>query len=448
MRIISFYTDPVGTRYYSDHAARLKKQCERLGLLHTIEQLPNEGSYWANCLKKPRFIQSCYERFSEPLLWLDCDTDLHAPPEDIDPSKDIIAFRIPWYNSTVFMHSYAVYFGRSSKVEALLDYWNTDCSTYAAASRKIGDHGPLCDAVIRDKSLNFGFFPTMFATIGMAPVSQVASKTGHEEYVRKFSDPTRDNRLKVPFQIPLKGGLGNMMFQIAASESHARRHNLQPVFQSTQKSALYERNIFGRVPFCIHPIRKAWTVEHNAFHYEPIVVPKTPLIISGNSYYQSEKYFDSAVAHEMFGPSSSTLAKIKGLYPDIHDSVSVHVRRGDYLTAPDAHPILPLSYYNKCAELLGPQRYLIFTDDRAWCTRHMKLPNSTIMTGLTDWESLHAMSLCSHHIVANSSFSWWGAYLDRSDTKRVLAPSVWFGPRLKNLNTSDLIPQSWEIISI
>ncbi|MEI7945472.1 MAG: alpha-1,2-fucosyltransferase [bacterium] len=119
-------------------------------------------------------------------------------------------------------------------------------------------------------------------------------------------------------------------------------------------------------------------------------------------------------------------------------SVSVHVRRADYL-ALSADAAIHVDYYRQAAEKIRAIEpnplWVVFSDDSAWCRQHLTfMEDAVFVDGNMDepWEDLRLMSACRHHIIANSSFSWWGAYLGRDPTGVTIAPEYWW----KNLKTS------------
>jgi hypothetical protein len=129
-------------------------------------------------------------------------------------------------------------------------------------------------------------------------------------------------------------------------------------------------------------------------------------------------------------------------------SVSVHVRRGDYLTD-KRFVLLELDYYRKALELVRAHspdaRCYVFSDDPEWAIRHwpQEWPATVVSHNGPDHphEDLRLMSLCHHHIIANSSFSWWGAWLGEHPGKIVVAPQAWFA--IPQHSTVDLIPRNW-----
>jgi hypothetical protein len=130
------------------------------------------------------------------------------------------------------------------------------------------------------------------------------------------------------------------------------------------------------------------------------------------------------------------------------NSVSLHVRRGDYVQNPiinQTHGLCSLEYYEKAvqymAEKLEKPVFFVFSDDILWCKENLKLPFPTVFVegNFLNYEDLTLMSACQHQIVANSSFSWWGAWLNNFAKKIVIAPKKWFNDQ----EIKDLIPQTW-----
>lgn len=136
------------------------------------------------------------------------------------------------------------------------------------------------------------------------------------------------------------------------------------------------------------------------------------------------------------------------------NSVSLHVRRGDYVNNPKAnavHGTSPLNYYRGAIErfrsALSDPRFFVFSDDISWCREnlgHLLSPADQFVcnnVGNSSFRDMQLMSSCDHHILANSTFSWWGAWLNRSDKKVVVAPRIWFNDGRRE--APGLIPSSW-----
>lgn len=153
-------------------------------------------------------------------------------------------------------------------------------------------------------------------------------------------------------------------------------------------------------------------------------------------YWQSEKYFldiKDEIVESFVWPEIENL--------DFKNSCSLHVRRGDYLKTQHVHPIQSIDYYNKALDIIQPKgNIFIFSDDIKWCKNNLNYKNSIFMENNSNIYDLHAMSLCSDNIIANSSFSWWGAWLNTNKNKKIVCPKNWFAD---STNDSDIKPSSW-----
>lgn len=181
-------------------------------------------------------------------------------------------------------------------------------------------------------------------------------------------------------------------------------------------------------------------------------VPST-CYLRGN--WQSERYF-SSVASTLrkdfsfrlpFSEKNKEIAKRMSAV----NAVSLHVRRGDYLSNPHTlsyHGVCSMEYYEQAirhiAERVTDPVFFVFSDDLEWVKSALRMDHPCCYIDHNreseSYNDMRLMSLCSHHIIANSSFSWWGAWLNDSDTKIVVAPRQWFA---KPVNVSDLLPDSW-----
>jgi len=129
------------------------------------------------------------------------------------------------------------------------------------------------------------------------------------------------------------------------------------------------------------------------------------------------------------------------------ETVSLHIRRGDYLRTQDHHPVCSLDYYMDALSKFRDKEYkfIVFSDDVDWCRNNFN-EDFIFTEGNTDYEDMWLMSLCDHNIIANSSFSWWGAWLNDNPNKRVIAPKKWFGPSYSNWKLDDLFCNDWEVL--
>ena len=161
-------------------------------------------------------------------------------------------------------------------------------------------------------------------------------------------------------------------------------------------------------------------------------------------YFQSERNFDGDFARELFTPTNRVtdeVNKYQALYNE-GSATSIHVRRGNYLDLRDHHIVQPMSYYEDAMEVLDDKTdwYLVFSDDIEWCRGNF-IGNNFIFVQDTDYVEMFLMSKCTNNIIANSSFSWWGAFLGDPNGRTVIAPKDWFPNN--NPNASDIVPEYW-----
>lgn len=138
------------------------------------------------------------------------------------------------------------------------------------------------------------------------------------------------------------------------------------------------------------------------------------------------------------------MPKIKPNIKIADNTCAIHIRRTDYLQLADYHHNLPREYYEKAMEMMSDkcEQFLIFSDDPAWCRKEfIAIP---VMDARQDWEDLYLMSQCKHFIIANSSFSWWAAYLSGSTS--VIAPAKWFGDKMQTKETFNFYLPEWTVI--
>lgn len=250
----------------------------------------------------------------------------------------------------------------------------------------------------------------------------------------------------------LIGGLGNYLFQIATSLALCLDNKDTLLYDDNDATVVhkpidsYKDNIFRNINFSKINSSVVHYNEPN-FHFNKIdYVPNIRL----NGYFQSEKYFNHRREEilQFFSPTQDIIEKLKTKYPFISKSniCSIHVRRGDYLRLPNHHPVCSSVYYGEAINYIGGNNvFLVFSDDIEWCKNTFKGSSFIFVEGNTDFEDLYLMSMCKNNIIANSSFSWWGAWLNKNVDKKVVAPSIWFGPGV-NHETKDLIPNTWKII--
>lgn len=240
------------------------------------------------------------------------------------------------------------------------------------------------------------------------------------------------------------GQLGNKLFVIAAMIGWAKEHN-DFFFIGDWKYSKYFPNLIKNTNSSVAGnIRGIY--REPTFGYVPIPFTYDNIYLSG--YFQSEKYFEHCKedVKYYFTPDSETLKKAEEIVSrKFREKVcSIHVRRGDYLNpqTSDYHGNCGMDYYHNAMNKIKAKRYLIFSDDIQWCKENFIGKQYSFSENNTNIEDMVAMSLCDDHIIANSSFSWWGAWLNKSNKKRIVAPKEWFksGPvDYSDVYTKDMI---------
>lgn len=257
--------------------------------------------------------------------------------------------------------------------------------------------------------------------------------------------------------VKLIGRMGNNMFQLAAGASLAYRMGVDcyaypdPNYWAPEPDkcflpeyiAKYKHTLFRNFKF-IDKLPDSFLVcQEMDFAYHSLPHEKN-MCLAG--YFQSERYFHKPLIRELFKVDEHLKDKLIKRYQTLlaHKPASINVRRGDYLNVCDHHPVQPLSYFKDAIEIIGSNRhYLITSDDTKWCKENFIGDNFHVIEDITPVENLYLQSLCYDHIISNSTFSWWGAWLDNKRKKQVICPKLWFGPKLSHLNTKDLIPKGW-----
>jgi len=252
------------------------------------------------------------------------------------------------------------------------------------------------------------------------------------------------------------GRIGNQMFQYAALLGIAEKHGYQFCIPSSNFNdpscdhQLFE--VFELKNLKKENIKKLYNVnqiKESGFHFDYNLFETCPHNVDIFGYFQTEKYFkhirdellkDFEFRDEILEPCKEMMSQFDTA------PISLHIRRTDYITDPN-HTALGLDYYEDALKQFGDNEVLVFSDDPEWCNQQELFSEDRflIAEGNTNYVDLCLMTLCSGHIIANSSFSWWGAWL--SNSKKVVAPSGWFkGSDNEHLDTKDIIPETWTVI--
>ena len=248
------------------------------------------------------------------------------------------------------------------------------------------------------------------------------------------------------------GGLGNMFFHIAAIWALAKDNgdelcliNIDAKIQNLiddKRCKLSHANEYryflDRFPnLNVNHINE---IVQCAFTYRPIEYKKNHEYFG---YFQCEKYFVHRRNEilKLFKPTDK-IAESVNQYEYLFDNISLHVRRCDYIRDhPEIHIPQDMDYYNKALSLLPPDmKVAIFSDDLDWCRQNF-IGDRFVFVDEIDYVSLYIMSKMKHHVIANSSFSWWGAWMSVHEDKKVIAPVRWFGENFED--ASDIVPKNW-----
>lgn len=278
-------------------------------------------------------------------------------------------------------------------------------------------------------------------------------------------------------RVRMRGGLGNQLFMYACGYALAKAKqarlilNIDSYRNTPDRSYMLEPyNIDAEIEAgekidlihrllrkCFRPVgfysEKNYCFNPEIFNLQP------PVLIDGN--FCSEKYFLSCqddirttinYSRQMRPALEPLIARAQA-----ENSVSIHVRRGDFQSAQYSHkyPICGLPYYHKALNVLEGMigtnnRYLVFTDDVAWVKENFTIGRDVVIASeqtLNEYEDLQLMRLCHHNITANSTFSWWGAWLGQRAGKIVIAPRQVFSEKyLRSHNICDFYPDDWVLL--
>jgi len=226
--------------------------------------------------------------------------------------------------------------------------------------------------------------------------------------------------------------------------------NLNDATQIHKHISFYKDNIF----------RKVFEFDSNenikfdnkfvepGFHYTEIPKMEGNVLLVG--YCQSEKYFKEyeKEIRELFCFSEEMISTLKEKHKLLlnEETCSMHIRRGDYIGQEQYHNNLNLNYYMKATKQFSKDvKYIIFSDDVDWCRSQFMGEMFLFPEPQDDIDDLCLMSLCNHNIIANSSFSWWGAYLNKNEDKIIVVPKIWLGQTYINSgwDTKDIYCDNW-----
>jgi hypothetical protein len=243
----------------------------------------------------------------------------------------------------------------------------------------------------------------------------------------------------------LQGGLGNQLFQWAATKALSIKHNTDYAFDFSYFNSNQwnlELNKFKKIILKKHNESISLNIVTDDFYFKKI---ENNSILDG--YWQSEKYFNEInhLIREDLKIENNIKEYIVNKYSVLNENtVSLHVRRGDYVNIQNFHPLQTINYYKNAYDTINENsiNVLILSDDVNWCKKNIKFNNASYIENETNIVDLYIMSLCKHNIIANSSFSWWGAWLNKNKNKKIVCPINWFGKET-NIYTGDIVPEKW-----
>lgn len=240
----------------------------------------------------------------------------------------------------------------------------------------------------------------------------------------------------------LMGRLGNQVFQISCTIAYAKKHNMPYWIPRKSMAEHIWPAFFKHFPDepKENPPRKYIEYKEKNHYYEEIPFYNNVCL---NGFFQSDKYFADY--------RQDILNAFQIPYKRLDGFVSIHVRRGDYTQFADKHPPVTYEYISDAVKHfldLGLSSFVVCSDDILWCKRNFKPLELfgavfSYSAGHEPIEDLAMMSCCEHNIIANSSFSWWSAWLNQNPDKIVIAPRIWFGKGNSNLSDVDIVPENW-----
>ena len=253
----------------------------------------------------------------------------------------------------------------------------------------------------------------------------------------------------------LMGGLGNQMFQAAHALAHAMKLNREAVFvprswtpMQGRQTDNYLNNIFRNMKF-VDNIDGFEKVSEGPWEYIDVYAKDHDTVFDG--YFQSSKnffgYYDEI--RKIFSPTEEFITEMYEKHPELRqdNTLSIHIRRGDCFMNPDIHPIANEIYFERALKEIGEYSHVfVFSDDKDWAKENLKFENVTYVDD-EDYREMWLMSLCKNHIMVNSTFSWWGTFLNPNENKKIVAPSIWFGTRGPR-NYGDIYESNWTVLEV
>ena len=253
----------------------------------------------------------------------------------------------------------------------------------------------------------------------------------------------------------LMGGLGNQMFQAAHAIAQGMKLNREVVFvphswtpMQGRQTDNYLNNIFRNLKF-VDNLEGYEKVSEGPWEFTSIDTKEGDTVFDG--YFQSSKNFfgyDDEI-RKIFSPTEEFIQEMYEKYSELNqkNTLSIHIRRGDCFMNPDIHPIADEKYVERALKEIGDYSHVfVFSDDKKWVKENLKFENVTYVDDI-DYKEMWLMSLCENHIMVNSTFSWWGTFLNPNPNKKIIVPSIWFGPRGPK-NFKDIYEPYWTVLDV
>ena len=256
------------------------------------------------------------------------------------------------------------------------------------------------------------------------------------------------NAQRTAMIVSIQGGIGNQLFQYAFGRSVSIVRNEELFFTKAGCGGDREYSLDA------FNVKIQWAEGRQPQRGEPVFrfdagVYTEPRGLWYHGYWQTEKYFNVPVVREelRFKNMPTTIAIKWADKITTGKNAFIHVRRGDYLKEPHQsfHGNLSMQYYNegidRIKQVQPDAKFFIFSDDTEWCKSNFS-KEYEVVEGTDRFEDMYLMSLCRHAVIANSSFSWWGAWLgDEKKDRVVIAPRKWF--QSPSMSYDDVIPDRW-----
>jgi hypothetical protein len=252
--------------------------------------------------------------------------------------------------------------------------------------------------------------------------------------------------------VQLQGGIGNQMFQVATAYAAAKENKDSLILSASNWAALsgkhpheYRDTIFKEFK---------WTDEHLDYPIYKETDEYSPIKYSGDiklyGYFQDPRYFDKYQKeleqlffnHDVAQSFLENKSIDMSYFPDLGETIAVHVRRGDYVRLSNMHPPVTTEYISQAIDSICKKKFVemiwVFSDDMQWCMDNLRDKRIKFVETGSDVQNIYMMSIADNHVISNSTYSWWGAYFS---TGEVRAPKIWFGNgRRKGVETHIYTP--------